>query len=250
MLQSALFERLARQNEEILERKNVIRDIVYALAHDIRTPLAAANTTMRQALSGSFGPMPERYAEVLGATIASNDELRELAETLLLVARYELGETSNHALSLDLSGLCAEVERQMQAAALERAISFDRGVNGDQPAVVLGDSGELRRAILNLVSNAFAATPRGGHVTMTVTANEANVSVEVRDDGYGVPEERRPLLFGRFQSAPLQSGGGTGLGLYLARRIAEKYGGTIEYRPAPERGSIFTMTLPRAGGAS
>ena len=99
--QAALFTQLGeqseenvRQKDELADRGDVIRDIVYALAHDLRTPLTAAHVTMSQALNGAYGELPERYRSVLRTALAANDDQRRIVETLLLVARYEAGEAS------------------------------------------------------------------------------------------------------------------------------------------------------------
>jgi K+-sensing histidine kinase KdpD len=99
--QASLFVELADRNNELQQaietlehRGEVIRDLVYALSHDLRTPLTAAAMTLQQALDGTYGPLPEAYREILRCSIAANDELRHLAETLLLVARYESGDYS------------------------------------------------------------------------------------------------------------------------------------------------------------
>ncbi len=108
--QAWLFMQLGYRNEEIAaqkdaleDRSRVIRDIVYALAHDLRTPLAAENVTMRQALEGSYGALPEQYREMLRTTLAANADLRRLVDTLLLVARFESGESSTLRESIDVA---------------------------------------------------------------------------------------------------------------------------------------------------
>jgi len=106
----------------------------------------------------------------------------------------------------------------------------------------MGDPHEIRRAITNLLANAIEATPRGGHVTVRGIRNGEWIEIAVEDDGYGVSEERRQGLFQRFGGG--QAGAGTSLGLYIVRRIAEKYGGSVQYAPRSPRGSTFTMKLP------
>ena len=95
LAQARLFIQLAEQNEEIARQRDVIRDIVYALAHDLRTPLVAADLYVdagaRRCLHGE---LPESYRKVAATSVASNADLRRLVETLLLVARYEAGEDS------------------------------------------------------------------------------------------------------------------------------------------------------------
>jgi signal transduction histidine kinase len=107
--------------------------------------------------------------------------------------------------------------------------------------VTLGDPHEIRRAIVNLVANALDATPRGGHIVVRCGGGE-RITITVEDDGYGVPPERRDALFQRFGGGQLR--GGTGLGLYIVRRIVEKHAGSIAYEPREPHGSTFTMTLP------
>jgi signal transduction histidine kinase len=115
-----------------------------------------------------------------------------------------------------------------------------------QNAVVLGDAGELRRVLVNLVANAANWTPKGGTVTVRVTVTGGYASVGIEDDGYGVPEELRGHMFERFVGRSPQ-GGGTGLGLYIVRRILEAHSGTVRYEPRMPAGSIFTIALPLYG---
>jgi len=112
LAQARLFVQLSGRNEELAtanaalsERTNVIRDIVYALSHDLRTPLAAAGMTIRQALAGAYGDLPQAYRDLLERSLQSNDELQRLAETLLLVSRYESGEQSARRERVELAPL-------------------------------------------------------------------------------------------------------------------------------------------------
>ncbi len=246
--QARLFIRLAEQNEQIAQQKDelqgrndVIRDIVYALAHDLRTPLAAADLTMTQALEGAYGELPPRYREILRTAISSNVDVRRLVETLLLVARYEAGEDSQLRMAESVLPLVMRVTEELRPMADVKRISLTVTPQS-RPTFVLVDPNELRRAITNLVANAIEATPANGHVSVGAFEREGSVVVEVIDDGYGVPPAKRPALFQRFSG--VRTGGGTGLGLYIVRRIAEKYGGAAGYMPR-EPGSRFFLELPK-----
>ncbi len=252
--QAQIFMQLGERNQEVaaqrdaLENRNrVIRDIVYALAHDLRTPLAAANLTMQQAIDGKYGDLPESYRQILRTTVSSNADLRRLVETLLLVARFESGESSTLREPIDLGEQALRVTEELQPIAEVKRVSLKTRLKGHP--VVLGDGGELRRAISNLIANAIEATPLNGTVEIDVQSENRTARLLVKDDGYGVPPERRPQLFERFGTGDRQAGSGTGLGLYIVRLIAQKYGGRAEYTPREPTGSVFTLLFPTADGA-
>ena len=250
LAQAALFLQLATRNDELAaanvalrERGDVIRDIVYALSHDLRTPLSAAGMTMRQALDGAYGPLPTLYREILERTIASNEELQRLSETLLLVSRYESGDRSARREPVLVGALAHDVVRKLEPLWRSKEIALAVDV-APEPVVVLADERELRRALVNLIANAITWTPAHRKIDVRVGFDGGRACVVVEDDGYGVPEAERAHLFERVREAPSRHGAGSGLGLYLVRRIAESHEGSVSYRPRPAGGSIFTLSLP------
>lgn len=230
---------VARKNRELRERGNVIRDLVYALAHDLRTPLIAADLTMSQALAGSYGELPAAYRRVLAASVCANSDLRRLVETLLLVARYEAGEDSRAYARFAIKPLLQRILDEMSPIAQHKEVALRFQATDD--VNLDADADEIRRAVVNLLSNAIAATPSGGDVSLSARC-DGDLRIEVSDTGYGVPAERREDLFERFTR--VRGGTGTGLGLYIVRRIAEKYGGRVDYEPLEPHGSRFTLQLP------
>jgi signal transduction histidine kinase len=234
-------EEIARQKDELAKRSDVIRDIVYALAHDLRTPLAAAHVMMNQALSGAYGELPERYRSILNTALAANADERRIVETLLLVARYEAGESSTVRERVSCADLVVGVVAEFRPVAELKGIDLEATVP-DRSLPALGDRHEIRRVAVNLIANALDATPRGGHVTARCSSRDGSIAIAVDDDGFGVPEERRGGLFERFGGGQL--GAGTGLGLYIVRRIVENHGGTVSYAPREPHGSTFEITLP------
>lgn len=244
-------EQIADQKAALEERSRVIRDIVYALAHDLRTPLSAAHATMQQALDGAYGDLPDSYRGVLRTSLASNADLRRLVDTLLMVARFEAGESSSLREEVDVDAQAERVAQELRPIADAKRVNLriapNSGTRASNGAVVVADPTEIRRAISNLLANAIEASPEGTSVEVRMEHEPDRVRVVVADEGYGVPEEQRKLLFARFAPGASRAlGGGTGLGLYIVRLIAEKLGGTIDYAPREPRGSRFTLTLPGA----
>lgn len=249
--QASLFVELADKNAALLqakkteeERAEVIRDLVYALSHDLRTPLAAAAMTTQQALDGKYGPLPEAHREILRRALTSNEELRRLAETLLLVARYESGEQSTVRRPVLLravaSGVCQELQPIWHAK--NQTVTLE----GDADVTVLGDEGEIRRAVMNLVANAIEWTPEGGSVVIGIAIQDRRAILRISDTGYGVNPELREHLFERLAADRPRVGAGSGLGLYIVRRIAENHGGAVWYESSPAGGSTFVLELPLA----
>jgi signal transduction histidine kinase len=189
--------------------------------------------------------LPAKYEAVLRDSLVSIDDLQRLAETLLIVARFESGERRPvERVPVDLAGLAREVGSEMSAIAESRGVRLSVDAAS---APTLGSRGDLRRAVINLAANAVEHTPAGGSVELRTAVTGDRVELSVADDGFGVSEEARHSLFQRFANGS-KAGSGTGLGLYIVRRIAEETGGTVRYEPRAPRGSVFAISLPKAPG--
>lgn len=222
-------ERIGAQNAAIEERNRVIRDIVQALDSTFRTPLFAARLSMHQALEGNFGPLPEQYRQILETALAGNADQRRLIETLLLVARFETGDSSTLREEVDV------LRETLYAAEELRPLAHSKGVlvsvTGDSESTVLGDASELRRAIANVIANAIRISPLDARVDVHVSRSEGAVELSVEDSGASA------------RSAP-NGHALDGSGFYLVRLIAQKLGGSVTQEPRAPRGRIVTLRFP------
>jgi len=132
------------------------------------------------------------------------------------------------------------------AAAAHDGVAIHLQVDGSLPQVQ-GDVDRLRQVLGNLLENAIKYSPHGERVLVRARADDAHVRVDVEDRGPGIPEDQQALIFEKFGRAT-QHGEhthhGTGLGLYIARSIAESHGGTLQVRSTPGKGATFTLSLP------
>jgi signal transduction histidine kinase len=245
MEEARLQRELASQNESLQERQQVIEELVDAIAHDVRTPLKALTMTLQQAIEGAYGALPPDYAEVLNESRISIDDIHRLAETLLLVARFEAGTPVLAKEPIDVVELCEELCVEFRALAAARSVElrphFETG------ATVIGSRPNLRRAVANLMANAIHNTPPHGMVELRVGGDGGSVAIAVCDDGFGVDPAFRPMLFQRFARG---TGTGTGLGLYIVRRVAESMGGSVRFEEREPRGASFCISLPQAQPAA
>jgi signal transduction histidine kinase len=240
-LQSALercelSEQLENSRSKLERQALVIRDMVYAFSHDLRTPLVANGINMRLALEGAFGDLPQEYKRTLVSGMEANEDLLALADSFLLLARLE---------SFDLQppvfqAVNLETAARSSASRLPKTIKIKWQVKGETS--VLGNLSDLRRVIQNLLENAAKFSAPDQTIEVSLTRVNKKVRLEVADRGVGVASELEPRLFQRFSSGRV-GGGGTGLGLYLARRIIEAHGGQIGYHRRVGGGSVFWLEL-------
>lgn len=214
-------------------------------AHELRNPLAALRAQAEVARAGSD---PRRTAAALDQVIVACDRLARLVDQLLQLARVESQVTAREP--VPLAELARAVVADLAPAAIEAG--HDLGVVVEAPAVVSGNRSLLAALLRNLVDNALrhGAAPRDGaplHVTVTVGAAAGTASIVVEDDGAGVAPADLPRLGAFFERPAGTTAAGSGLGLALARRIAEVHDGRLALETGTDgRGLRVTLSLPAA----
>lgn len=236
-------KRIVDLQSQLVQRNETLKDFVYALSHDMRTPLLALDLTISQALGESFGPLPDEYMSVLRKSRSTVKELSTMTNTLLGVGRFEHGADTKENVPVDLRVVASACVTELEPIWADKGVNV--GLEMDASASVIGDQQMLRRLLLNLLDNAIKFTPSGKDVKITLQNLDNTMQMTVRDGGEGVPDEDQPYLFERFAvRRNRHKGVGTGLGLFLCRRIAEEHGGAVRYQNDAESGSCFIVTLP------
>ncbi|MFN4252415.1 sensor histidine kinase [Deinococcus sp.] len=228
--------------EQVHTQRELLRDLVYAFSHDLRTPITANILHSEAALGGLYGPLSPELAEFLRHSQQGNRDLLTVSDQLMLLAEYESGDlTGEVGGTVDLDGVIRSVVSDVQVRGRERGIHFELDL---QPCQVIGHAYDLRRAVQNLLENAMKFSPPGMFVKVALRAQGSSALVEVMDQGPGVPEAQVTHLFKRFRTST--RGSGTGFGLYLTRRIAERYGGRVTYArsESDHPWTVFRLDLP------
>lgn len=223
-------------------------DFVAIAAHELRTPLTVVRGYLDLINPEAIRKLTLSGLENFQKAIEGTDQLRDLINKLLNIARIERGEMEIFIEKLNLTKMLKENVRQHNSTAVlkEQTLTFDPE-DIDKPVFVPGDPASITEVLNNLIGNAIKYTGRGGMISVKMTTDKDTVKVEVIDNGPGVPEELRNRLFTKFYRAErslIAGTRGTGLGLFISKTIIELQRGTIGIEPDSGHGSVFYFTLP------
>jgi len=219
-------------------------------SHELRTPLtlirANAEVLLRQR-----GRLDPRDAALVDDIVTETAHVDRLTSSLLTLARLDASRFPLDTDAVDLSGVAASAARRLRPSAAERALIVTEQYAPE--VIVLGDAEALEQIALILLDNALRYTPAGGTITVHTTRVDGRAELTVRDTGIGIPAEHVPHLgerFYRVDKARSREAGGAGLGLAIARSIAEAHGGSVQIESAPGRGTTAVLSLRsvQAGG--
>ncbi|MEM6705301.1 MAG: ATP-binding protein [Acidobacteriota bacterium] len=246
-----LSEDFDRMTTRLGELDQLKRDFVTSVSHDLKTPLASMQDTLQLVLDGSLGQLTPKQRRMLELNFDASERLRQMIMDLLDLARLESGSAIHEREPVDLAQV---IEAALQGAGptlRQKQLDIDLELPEDELPIVLGDAPLLTQLVSNLVTNAAQAAPEASGLRLGFAGGQGGVELWVEDDGPGVAEEDRERIFERFQRNRSRRGkSGTGLGLTIARAIAEAHDGTIHVGPArPQKlqgagpGARFVVTL-------
>jgi signal transduction histidine kinase len=237
------YEAERRRVEELARLSQLRADFVSLVSHELRSPMAAvigAARTLQDRWRMLTAPQRESFLALIGD---ETSRLAALVADVLDTSRIEAGTFSYSFDDVDLGRL---VDDAVEAAVLaQQDVRVVASVRGRLPAI-RGDRARLRQVLGNLIDNAVKYSPEGGEVRVSAAPANGAVRISVRDDGPGIPRDHQARIFEKFGrvDVPGASKPGTGLGLFIARSIAEAHGGSLHVSSGVEPGSTFTLTLP------
>jgi len=235
-----------RERETVgeLRRLSELRaDFVSLVSHELRSPMAAVIGSA-QTLQKRWPDLEDDQRRALLVLIGEETtRLATLVDDVLDTSRIEAGTFGFSFSDVDVTGLVRESAAAAEAGGGGVRI---RTSCADGLPRVRGDRERLRQVLANLIDNAVKYSPKGGEVRIATSSNAEHVRIDVVDHGHGIARDQQDVIFEKFGRAhsPGRAKPGTGLGLFIARSIAEAHGGSLEVRSAPDLGATFTLALP------
>lgn len=244
---SAMRDRLKAALERQAALQEERRQLIAAIGHDLRTPLASVRA-FAEGLRDGLAREPEKAAHYADVILRKTAEVERLVEDLFQFSRLELPETRAQLCEVELAGFLEAALGAFAAQAEQKEVSLAAEGPGLTAQV---DPALLGRALDNLIANALRHTPPGGQIRLTWQRRDGEVRIAVADTGEGIPPEELPRLFTplhRADRSRSRRSGGAGLGLAIAARIAALHGGRITCESRVGVGTTFTIILPHDPG--
>ncbi len=247
-------EALHKANQTLRETDKGRADFISAYSHELRTPLTAIAGACELLLDDFADELSGPQHEYISMISQSAFLIRQLIDDVLDFEKLEARRLDLHLEPLCVEEVVHDVAMLVGPLLQEKRLIWQQDVGEGLP-LVMGDAVRMRQILLNLVSNAIKFTPEGGTLRLHASLEKAvgkrgtMVAVSVTDSGIGIAPEHQKRIFERFRQVGDKSGQGTGLGLPIAKRLAELHGGRMTLRSALGEGATFTFTIPTVADA-
>ena len=233
----------ARSLRGVQRQRESIQRLLSDISHQTKTPLANLRLYSSLLMEEELTPRQREQAQVI---FQQSEKLSFLIETLVKLSRLETDVLAVTPKSQPLSPLLERAASQAKAAAEQKGIALQLHLQQQAEMKALYDLRWTAEALGNLLDNAVKYTPPDGCIQVSATQYELFCRIDVRDNGIGIAEEEQAQIFGRFyRGRQVREQEGLGIGLYLAREIAQKQGGYLKLSSRPGQGSTFSLYLPR-----
>ena len=233
----------------IRESFEELRQFSADVSHELRTPLTILKGEIEVALKGDR--TKEEYKKTLKSSLEEVERLKRIVEDLLFLSKVEAGKITYRLTKIDLLEVVLSVINVLKFLIKQKNIKLN--IDGSPEIYVKGDENLLKQLVYNLIENAIKYNRDGGEINIQIDKNEKNVILKISDTGYGIPEEDLNKIFNRFyrvSKSRTRSEGGLGLGLNIVKKIVELHNGEIKVESEINKGSTFTVILPKYGDKS
>jgi signal transduction histidine kinase len=222
-------------------------DLVSINTHQLKTPLSGNKWAIHHLLSGAEGPLTESQKELLQEIYEKNDRALKLAENTLIADQAESQMFDFKFSEVSLSEIIEKIIRRIVFEADKKGIELNFTRLSDSVSPVLGDQERLSYVFENIIGDAVRYTPSPGEVSVSIKDEGDKIVVEVHDSGIGIPEEEQGNIFNKFfraKNARSTDAPGTGLGLFISKKIVEAHKGTITFDSKEGKGTTFWVSIP------
>ena len=238
---------LRKANERLKQLDESKSEFLSIAAHQLRTPLTGIKGYVSMFLEEDFGAITERQKIEFEKLYRSSDRLTRLIDVFLNVSRIETGRLELKKEEIDIMQIVSQVIEDLSKQAKDKNLKITVQKPDEQLPKILADKDKIHDVVMNLVDNAIKYTEKGW-INIRINRSKSLISLEVRDSGIGIASDEIDKLFQKFSRAEAVSRihtGGSGLGLFIARKIIETHAGRIWAESEGKgKGSIFTFTLP------
>jgi len=227
-------------------------EFVSLASHQLRTPLTSINWYVEMLEAGDAGVLNDKQKEFLSEVYKGSKRMVQLVSDLLNVSRLETGRLKIEPVLTDLAVFIGEVRKELEPQIQERGCQVSLELPEKAIAKLPVDTVLLRQVIVNFLTNAirYSSKDKKGVVTVSLIISPENYTIQVKDNGIGIPKDVKERIFEKFfraDNARAIVADGNGLGLYLAKQIMESSGGTIGFSSSVGSGSTFYATIPLSG---
>ncbi|TXG76734.1 hypothetical protein E6P97_02985 [Patescibacteria group bacterium] len=241
-------KQLKHANDKLVALNETKDDFISMASHQLRTPLTAVKGNISMIMDGDFGKVPKTAQDPLGQAYASSERMVGLIADLLNVSRLRTGKFAIQPVASNLDAVVKSELKQLQETAKTRKLTLKYHAPKQFPTLQL-DEIKVRQVIMNFIDNAIYYTPAGGHIDVALTHNTKAIEFTVTDSGIGVPRHLQKNLFTKFyraDNAQKMRPDGTGIGLFMAKKVIVASGGSVIFKSREGRGSTFGFTIPLA----
>lgn len=230
-----------------LELEHAKDEFVAIASHQLRTPATAVKQYIGLLLEGYTEPLTDSQREFLERAYESNERQLQIVQEILKISQLDMQKVIFKPEEFDAMAIIEPIVAGLKSKFAEKDQKFQI-IKPAHPVIVRADKVQLASAIENILENASNYTWAGKKISISAKQSKANVLISVSDEGVGIAKKDMPKLFQKFSRLPnplsIQAGG-TGLGLYWAAKVIELHGGKIKVKSAPQKGSTFTICLPK-----